>query len=229
MFSLSIRKKCQLCSQLSSRLKQLVRRFFGWQVDCRGVNRRTQNEDNKRVFGINEAAPDCGCEKFRMSDHSPGVVGDAEKLSRFVFSPFQVGKNGELNSGAFSHVYEKGCSIQRDTIAENDEILLFVNQFLEKRDDLAWKGLLLADCSAVRKILVKNSTRRAVCVYDTAEEENPAHGELCQTQHVLDEDDKVELRHDLLMAFGNKAIIPPAQYRDGIIWNGLPSQFQTRG
>lgn len=228
MFSHSIRKKCQLCSQLSSRLKQLARRFFGGRIDCQGINQRTAQND-QRVSEINAAAPDCGCEKFCMSVYSPGVVGDSEKLARFVFSPYQVGKNGKLNPGAFSHVYEKGCSIQRDTIAGNDEILLFINRFLGKRDDHVWKGLLMADGSAVRNILTKSFTRRAVCVYDTAKNENPSHGEICQTQHVLDEDDKVELRHDLLMAFGNKVIIPPAQYRDGMVWNSLSPQFQARG
>lgn len=163
-----------------------------------------------------------------MSVHSPGVVSDIEKLARFVFSPYQVGKNGKLKPSAFSHVYSKGCSIQRDTIADNDEILLFVNRFLEKRDDYVWKGLLVAESGAVRKILTRNSTQRAVCVYDTAEKKNPSHGEICQTQHVLDNDDEVELRHDLLMAFGDKVIIPPDQYRDGVVWNNLSSQFQSR-
>jgi hypothetical protein len=163
-----------------------------------------------------------------MSIHSPSVVADSEKLGRFVFSPFQVDKKGRLNSGAFSHVHQKGCSIQRESIACNDEMLLFIRGLLEGRDDLAWKGLLVADSSAVRKILTQNATRRAVCVYDTAEQENPSHAELCQSQHVLDKDDELELRHDLLMAFGDKVIISPTQYRGGEIWNGLTPQLQAR-
>ena len=157
------------------------------------------------------------------------MVGDSEKLARFVFSPFQVDKKGRLNSGAFSHVHQKGCSIQRDSLAGNDEISLFINRFLKNRDDLVWKGLLVADSGVVRKIFARDSAQRAVCVYDTAEKENPSHGEICQTQHVLDKDDEAELRYDLLMAFGNKVIVPPTQYRDGIVWNVLSSQFQTRG
>lgn len=227
MSSHLIRKKCQLCSQLFSRLKRYVRLIFGGHIDCQGINQHTK--EGSRVSEINAAAPDCACEKYRMSVHSPGVIGDSETLARFVFSPYQVDKRGKLKSSAFSHVYDNGCSIQRDTMAGNDEILAFVNRFLEKRDDYVWKGLLVADSGAVRKILIKNSTRRAVCVYDTAEKENPSHGEICQTQHVLDEDDKVELRHDLLVAFGDEVIIQPAQYRDGIVWNSLPPQFQTRG
>jgi hypothetical protein len=227
VFSHSIRKKCQLCFQLSFWLKRIFHQIFGGQPDCQGINQRTQN-DPQRVSGINALVPDCGCEKYRMSLHSPGVVCDSERLARFVFSPFQVDKKGRLNSGAFSHVHQKGCSIQRDTQASNDEITLFIKQFIESRDDLAWKGLLVANSSSVRQIMTRNSSQRAVCVYDTAEKENPSHGEICQTQHVLDKDDEAELRHDLLMVFGNKEIVPPTQYRDGIVWNRLPLQFQTR-
>lgn len=226
MFSHLIRKKCQLCSQLSSRLKRFARLFFGGHIDCQGINQRTQNDH--RVSEINAAAPDCACEKYRMGEYSPGVIGDTEMLARFVFSPYQVDKKGRLNSSAFSHVYSKGCSIQRDTIVENEEIFTFVKKFLEEGDDRVWKGLLWAECGTVRKILTNNASRRAVCVYDTAEKNNPAHGEICQTHHVIDEDDKVELRHDLLAAFGNKVIIQPAQYRNGIAWNKLPHSCQAR-
>jgi hypothetical protein len=163
-----------------------------------------------------------------MSKHSPCVVDDTEELARFVFSPFQVDKKGRLNSGAFSHVHQKGCSIQRNSLTDNKEMLLFINRLLENRDDLVWKGLLVADSGVVRKILAGDSVQRAVCVYDTAEKENPSHGEICQTQHVLDKDDEAELRHDLLMAFGNKVIIPPIQYREGVVWSGLSSQLQAR-
>ena len=226
MFSHFIRKKCQLCSQLSSRLKRFARLFFGGHIDCQGINQRTQNDH--RVSEINAAAPDCACEKYRMGVDSPGVIGDSEMLARFVFSPYQVDKNGRLKSSAFSHVHDKGCSIQRDTMIENDEVLAFVKRFLESREDHAWKGLLLAECSTVRKILINNSSRRAVCVYDTAEKDNPAHGEICQTHHVIDEDDRVELRHELLAAFGNAVIVQPAQYRSGQVLNELPLSFQVR-
>lgn len=228
MFSLLTQKKCQLCSQLSSRLKQLIRRCFGARIDCQGINQLTRDAERKRVGGINAAAPDCGCEQFRMSVHSRGVVDDSEKLARFVFSPIQVDRKGKLKPSAFSHVYDKGCSVQRDSIAEGDEILQFINQFLEKRDDFIWKGILIADCCAVRDILTKNTTQRAACIYDTAERGNPSHAEICQTQHVVDEDDKVELRHDLLMAFGNQVIVPPQHYRNGIVLASLSPQFQTR-
>ena len=148
-------------------------------------------------------------------------------LARFVFSPLHLDKNRKLKSSAFSHVYEKGCSVQRDSVADGNEIMVFLKKFLDSRDDFVWRGLLLAKCHEVRSILVGNSAKRAVCVYDTAEKENHAHGEICQTHYIVDEDDKVELRHNLLMAFGNQ-VIPPMQYRNGMTWNKLPQDFQAR-
>ncbi len=160
-----------------------------------------------------------------MSTHSPCVVNNDEMLAMFVFCPIQIDKKGKLKPRIFSHVHEKGRSIQRDTIAKKEEIMAFVKQILSSRDDSIWKGLLLAKCHAVRTILVDGSTKRAACVYDIAEKENPAHGEICQTLYV-DEADKIELRHDLWSAFGNGTIISPMQYRDGIIWNGLPETIK---
>ena len=218
-------KKCPLCSKLSSKLKQLIHRFLGGKIDCQGINHHARNE--KRVSEINSLAPDCKCEQYRMSKYSPNIVVDTEKLSRFVFSPYQVDRKGKLKPSAFSHVYNKGCSIQRDSLADNEEIFLFVNRFLGNRDDYIWRGVLVADCSVVRNIFIKSQMKRAVCVYDTGTKDNPSHGEICQTHHVLDEDDKIELRHDLLMAFGNKRIISPDQYRSSSIWDNLHPQFQN--
>lgn len=163
-----------------------------------------------------------------MSTHSPGVVENSEVLARFVFSPLHFHKkNGQLMPNVFSHVHNKGCSIQRDSIAQKDEIVGFIKRLLLAQNNFAWKGLLLAECQTVRGILTNKSTKRAVCVYDTAENENPAHGEICQTRYI-EEDDEAELRHDLFVAFGNREIISPIQYRNGTVLNGLPEQLKIK-
>lgn len=164
-----------------------------------------------------------------MSKHSPCPVGNDEVLAMFVFKPIQIDRKGKLKPGLFDHVHEKGRSIQRDTIATKAELLKFVTRMLGSRDDFIWKGLLLAQCHTVRNIEIENSTKRSVCVYDTAEKENPAHGEICQTHYVIDEADKIELRHELWSAFNSGNIVSPMQYRNGVIWNGLPGNFQSRG
>lgn len=227
MFLSSILKICPLCSRLSSGLREFLHRLTGRSVDCRGVNQRTR-EDKRRVDAINAAAPDCVCENYRMSRYSPRPVAESEILARFIFSPMHIGKKGELKPSVFSHVHTVGCSIQRDSVARTDEIVAFVKQFLAKQDDFAWIGVLSGRCQNVRGITAGESNDRAVCVFDTAERENPAHGELCQTHYIVEEGDKLELRRNLFAAFGDGIVIQPSQYRNGTAWNQLPRHFQTR-
>jgi len=164
-----------------------------------------------------------------MSVHSPGIVGDTEQLALFVFQPMHhIDKSGKAKPNIFSHVHRKGRSIQRDSVAEPNELVTFARDFLAADEGRVWKGVLLAKCGDVRNIRANDSVDRAVCVYDTAEKKNPAHGEMTQTQHVV-EADEIELRHDLLAVFGGGVIAAPAQYRDGIVWHSLSPQLQARG
>ena len=228
MFSHLIRKKCPMCSRLSSGLKEFFHRLFGTGIDCQGINRRTLDADKQRVAEINASAPDCICEKYRMSRYSPGVVENSETLARFIFLPIQIDKKGKFKPAVFSHVHSKGCSIQRESIAENDHALALVEQTLNSKNDSVWKGVFFGQCHDIRSIMVNEADRRAVCVYDTADSENPAHGELCQTKYVIDEADQIELRHNLFVAFGNGTLISPLQYRNGAVWNNLPQPLQAR-
>lgn len=221
-------KKCPLCSRLSSGLKGLLYRLIGRSIDCCGINQRTR-DDKRRVDAINTAAPGCACEKFRMSKHSPYPVAESETLARFVFSPMHINKKtGAVLPSVFSHVQTVGCSIQRDSIAKFDEIVTFVRNFLAARDDRTWIGVLSGQCQKVRDIKAGESGDRAVCIFDTAEPENPAHAELCQTHYIIDEADQLELRRKLFVAFGDGLVIQPSQYRNGAAWAQLPQQLQVR-
>ena len=163
-----------------------------------------------------------------MSKHSPRPVAEPEILSRFIFSPIHVRKNGSLKPSIFSHVHTKGCSIQRDSVASTDEIAAFIKSFLTKRNDFVWIGVLSGQCQGVRDIRANESNDRAVCVFDTAKPENPAHGEMCQTHYIIDEADKLELNRKLLATFGDGAIIKPSHYQNGLVWNQLPQHLQAR-
>jgi len=221
-----ISKKCPLCSKLSSGLKKLLS-LFGFGLDCEGLNLRTYSS-GERISEINSAAADCSCEKFRMSKHSPGVVENSENLALFVFLPMHnIDKNGKAKPNIFSHVHLKGRSVQRDTIASEAELVNFATNFLGDEAERVWKGVILAKCDDVRNIKLENSQNRSVCVYDTSEENNPAHAEIGQTQHI-EEADKIELRHDLFVAFGNGNIIPPSTYKQGAIWQKLSIEHQSR-
>ncbi|WP_411728398.1 hypothetical protein [Methyloglobulus sp.] len=220
-------KKCQLCSKFSSRLKKLLIRL-GFGVVCECIHWLT-NESEQRVPEFNSQAPDCVCEKHKANKYSPGTVENAEQITLFVFQPMHdIDKNGNAKPRIFSHISVKGRSVQRDTIATNNEFFNFVQNFLDDKNDRAWKGVLLAKCDIVRNILIENSDKRSVCIYDTAEKENPAHAEIFRTQHIISEADNIELRRKLLAAFGNGNIIQPNHYRQGTIWNNLSREIQTR-
>lgn len=230
MFLHLIRQKCQLCSRFSSGLRYFLLRCFGCGIDCRAINQRT-NPSSERVAEIDAAAPDCACEDYRMSKHSPSVVADSEQLAIYVFHPIQQisKKTGRVKPNVFSHVRTRGRSIQRDDIALNQEMIAFVKAFLAGSEDRVWKGVVLGKCHDVRSIEADTQDkRRAVCVYDTANPGNISHGELCQTRHIS-EADQPELRAELFTAFGKGVIRSPNQYRDGAVWSELASDLQLRG
>lgn len=164
-----------------------------------------------------------------MSEYSPGVVGDSEQLALFVFLPMHhVDKNGRAKPNIFSHVHNRGRSIQRDSIAPDQEMISFSSTFLGAREDYVWKGVLLGMCGDVRRIKIDDSGKRSVCVYDTANPENISHAELCQTQYIS-EADGPELRGELFTAFGSGVIHTPSQYRQGKVWGALDASLRARG
>lgn len=95
---------------------------------------------------------------------------------------------------------------------------------IRSKGDIGWQGVLFGQCGDIRSITVDDTQRRSICVYDTADHDNPAHGELCQTQHI-EEDDINELRHNLFVAFGNGSLISPDHYRNGATLNSLPTSL----
>lgn len=209
-------RTCRLCSKLSSALEWLKNIFTRAGRKCLRINASTNKGAKDRVKQFNARCPDCICENFRTSKHSPERVSNSEQLSRFVFSPIHVGKKGILPS-VFSHTFTVGCSIQRETIVSEHELVYFVKEFLAGKTDRSWHGVLTADSKAVRGYTIDNTGRRAFCIYDTAEQYNRAHGEIHQAQYEIDEADKIELRSKLFEAFNGGIPTTPAAYRAGSI------------
>ena len=165
-----------------------------------------------------------------MSKYSPHPVRGSERIARFVFSPY-VRRNGTLIPSLFSHAEQRGCSVQRDSIANNEELTDFVRGSLERRADAAWVGVVSAACADIRALIAPgdNPARlTAVCVYDTAERPNRAHAEICRARDYSDESDVLELRRELLRLFESTPMTPRQLYRAGAIWNALPGTLQQR-
>ena len=198
-------------------------------VDCRAIALASGKANPAtRVADFNQAAPDCCCEGQRTSNYSPRPVSNDEVVTRFVFAPLHVRRNGKLNSSLFSQVQNTGCSVQRESIAARDELVPWITAFLNKNGTFTWIGTVTSACAALRALTVAASDQRAVAVYDTAEAENSAHAELFQTQYVIDEADKIELRANLHKAFGGGAIGRPDEYRDGAVWTDIDPVLRAR-
>lgn len=223
-----MRVKCHLCSRLSYGLREFFSTLFGG-INCRSVALASGDQTpSKRVEEFNKAAPNCQCEQFRTSKYSPHPVKNSELLTRFIFSPLHVRKNGELKPSLFTHVETSGCSVQREHLATNAELSPWVQGFLLNQDKQSWFGTVSALSSDIREIGLNQSTNRAFAVYDTAERNNPAHAEVFQTQYVVDEADGIELRAEIMKMFGGGKITKPNHYRSGAVWNGLGQDIQSR-
>lgn len=218
-------RSCPLCSRLSSALRSFAARFSRG-ILCRDLHCHTYDLVD-RVAAINTAAPKCGCEKHRMTKHSPHVVQSDERLTRFVFSPLHLNtKRNSIKPNLFSHIASRGCSIQRDSIATTSEITTFVSDFLNQEMKPTWFGVVSTGCATVKGFLTDDK-RRLLCVYDTAEPSNPAHAEMGRGSD-FEEGDEQELRKLLWDAFQCSAPVRPQHYRDGAVWNALSPELQAR-
>jgi hypothetical protein len=155
-----------------------------------------------------------------MSEYSPGTVGDDEQIAFFVFDPQQI-KNGKVKPTAFSYVYGRGRSVQRETIATDDELAAFVNTFLSGAGR-KWDGVLVARAARLRKMRLHGIDGQVVCLYDTAERTNPSHAEICSGVTMEDNGDANELRHLLWSAFDADHPITRTKYRGGTVHSRVP-------
>lgn len=192
-----------------------VRHSAGLGCDCHAINLACGSvapEHRVRDFGV--AAPNCICESQTTSPNSPRPVSNTESLTRFIFSPIHISrKNGKVLPAAFSHVATKGCSVQRESVATDAELTQWIGGYSQKNPLHIWKGTLVSTCQSLREIQLSDKTIRTVAVYDTAEPGNPAHAEIFQTEHVIDDADRIELRAEVLKCFSNGNLTEPTAYR----------------
>lgn len=234
-----IPKKCPLCSKLSSAFKRFSGLFSTSQPaapstsnttaggiptqesSCQHLNSSTL-EEKERVSVFSNACPDCICEQYKTSSFSPGIVQDSEQLTRFVFSPIHLDRKGKtIKPSVFSHIFSKGCSIQRETIVSNSELVDFVASYLNANPAHSWYGTLTASCEGLRRIQLNGQAKRVLCVYDMAEEHNPAHAEIHQSQYVIEEADMPELRREIFKLFNEGVHTQPRDYRGGLVLSGI--------
>lgn len=163
-----------------------------------------------------------------MNRLSPGPIGGAEYLTRFVVLKSHMSKKGKLMPNCFSQIEDDGCSVQRETVIGSSELATWMGKLLTEKKQLKFLGAVTANCEEIRKLHIDGHSGRHICVYDTViDRANPCHGEMFKNRHLLKEEDMKEMTRKLLRAFGDVPTLPD-KYRQGAIWQALPQDLQNR-
>jgi hypothetical protein len=152
-----------------------------------------QEPREKGCARVAEAKP-CGCCELETvaPELSPGPVLADELLARFV-SPFHYDAESQtVKSNLFSHAATIGMSVTRIGRAsrEVDAVSHVGSRYI---------GYVAAICSDIRSIL--SNGKRGFAVYDTAQNDNRAHADVCQMV-LRPRSYETELRRELQKIFG---------------------------
>ncbi|MBP0018952.1 MAG: hypothetical protein J7647_15565 [Cyanobacteria bacterium SBLK] len=128
--------------------------------------------------------PECNCETVSVSSYSPKIVGDEERLIRQIYSPIHIDEEtGTIKPLAFDDVENKGMSVNRQAYCSKEELFEKVQYKLnldkQRGKTRTFFGAIFAICSDIRSIKTDDN-RRAFCVYDTANQNNVSHADICQ-------------------------------------------------
>ncbi len=163
--------------------------------NCIAINSASGSVDPAtRVLDFANAAPNCVCELQISSHHSTHPVLNNESVTRFIFSPVHVTRAGKVKPAAFSYVSDRGCSVQREEGATTAELDSWLDSYLAKNLGHSWVGTMSSGVQTLRDIRLNGSPNRVLAIYDTAERENIAHAEIFQTEYVIEDGDRLELR-----------------------------------
>lgn len=126
-----------------------------------------RDRDRKLADLIEQDHPACACEKFSVSEFSPGPLGHAEIVHRIIVSPRDIDQNGTLKAAPFEKVAEQGLSVARAlSTAEQLEALvvdgMYSNEGQPLRSVEAVFGAAVADIRA----FVDAKGERLFGVYD---------------------------------------------------------------
>lgn len=184
-------------------------------------------KERSKFIALN--SPNCCCEGKKVSPHSPGPIEGHELIARFAFVPLHFTKAGAVKPNLFSQVFTDGCSIQRESLATQQELSKWMGDLLRDNSKFIWRGVLTAKCSDLRGINADaKNIGRSVCVYDTALSVNTSHGEIFAADSTIDEADELEIKAELMKCFDSENLIHPQQYQNGFVWNSLSTEYQER-
>ena len=143
------------------------------------------NEEIKRdkcKYLAEEHARSLMWEKETVSLDSPGIVEDEEEIARQIHSPHSYDKETEkLTTYAFDDMFNKGLSVNRLSLKNVEELHDIGEKKAEKARETnpnrEYVGLSIAEVENVRNC--DEGTERWFAVYDTSNEDDISHADVC--------------------------------------------------
>jgi hypothetical protein len=152
---------------------------------CRRIAAETYVDASRRCRRFEDECPECACEHFSFGNGSPGMVASDETLVRFHFSPHDIDEDGRPTPMAFTDVDSIGLSVTRDGCTDAEIERAMADRIAASGWGLTWHSVSLIPTREVRKLYRTQQGKkpeRCFCVYDTAEEGNRMHAEICGTR-----------------------------------------------
>ena len=137
----------------------------------------------------------CDCEDAQQSQHSPGLVGDAEEVIYALTDPHTI-QDGSVKEFSKSKLKDRDLSICR---ARHSSVSLITSAVIEPltKGDGTYHGVLWALTSEIREIPLGESGVGAFCVADDGLIDDPAHAVIGFSEA------RIELRNHRVAARGN--------------------------
>lgn len=156
--------------------------------------------DPKKAVAIDEACPGCECEAQSVSPFSPGPVANDETVWRLILSPTHVDPaTGNVKEMAFDDASNKGLSVQRQCpCGDTDHIVERGKARAAGKPGTRFERAVGAKVDAVRALRGPDEMR--FCIYDTANDGDRGHADVCQTTGGS-KVDRARLRRELQKQF----------------------------
>jgi hypothetical protein len=143
---------------------------------CRAAAAHENDEEIAAKFHA-AAATVCGCENFRLSDHSPGPVKDSELLDLIISDPQGIQGGKPPHPSILVQIDRGGLSVLRDT-ASSQEFEDTIQELKNRSKASGRERFFYGICSIPTAEIRFDGESRFLCVYDTAFPTKPNHADI---------------------------------------------------
>jgi hypothetical protein len=135
-------------------------------------------DDQEIAAKLHAACMDvCGCERYTLSDLSPGPVHDEELLNLIISDPQGIKDGKTPHPGILVQIDQAGLSVLRDA-ASNEEFEITIRELKERSEQKGGERYFFGICAFKARSIRVSGDRRFLCVYDTALDNKPNHADV---------------------------------------------------